>query len=337
MRPLRVLALLAALLLTLSACTGPGDEVADAAEVGDTTADGSDAGGARADQSGSDEPDPLGASADDEFPLVIDTADGEISIEARPERIVSMSPTATEMLFAIGAGDQVAAADSYSTYPAEAPTTELSAFEPSLEGIAAEEPDLVVLGYPAPDVQQGMADIGVPVLLLAAATTIDGSYDQIAQLGVVSGNADGAAEVVAQMRVDIDEIIAAAPAGGEPVRVYHELDDTFYSASSSSFLGDLYAMLGYENIADAADPDGIGYPQLQVEQIIEADPTLIVITDGGGYGPEDVAARPGWEVLTAVANANVVEVDDDVASRWGPRVVELLRAVVESSPAPVGG
>jgi len=126
----------------------------------------------------------------------------------------------------------------------------------------------------------------------------------------------------------IDEILSQVAGTDEPVRVYHELDDTFFSASSSSYIGQLYAMLGFENIADEADPDGFGFPQLQVDQIIESDPTLIVYTDAYGYNADDIAARPGWDVLTAVTTDNIVEVDDDISSRWGPRVVDFLQTIV---------
>jgi iron complex transport system substrate-binding protein len=358
----RLLAALAALLLVLAACSGGEDEATDAAagaaddaagpeaddeggdadeedeedEEGDGTA--GDGGAAEADDADLTGADDLEAS-DGAFPVTLSTLEGDLTVEARPERIVSMSPTATEMLFALGAGDQVVAADSYSTYPPEAPATELSAFEPSLEAIAANEPDLLILGAPSPEVQQGMADIGVPVLTLPSAGVLEDSFEQIAQLGIATGNIDGAAELNASMQTEIVAILAEVPAQAdrEPVRVYHELDETFFSASSASFIGDLYTKLGYENIADAADPDGTGYPQLQVEQIVEADPTLIVITDAYGYGPDEVAARPGWETLTAVQEGNVVQVDADIASRWGPRVVELLRSIVEAAAVPAGG
>jgi iron complex transport system substrate-binding protein len=275
--------------------------------------------------------------AEGQFPIVVETASGEVTIDAQPKQIVSMSPTATEMLFAIGAGDQVKAVDSYSNYPAEAPLTDLSAFEPNLEAIATYQPDLVVLGFGDDVVQAGLDDLGVPVLLLPAATTLDDTYDQVAQLGEATGHIDEAAAVNAEIRRGIEQVVSGLPAGKTPVRVYHELDSTFFSASSGSYIGQLYQLLGYDNIADVADPDGsIQYPQLQAEQIIEADPTLIVFTDAYGDGPEVIAARPGWDTLTAVANGSVVQVDDDIASRWGPRVVEFLRTIAAAAAAPVG-
>ncbi len=269
------------------------------------------------------------------FPVELDTAAGPVTIEARPEAIVSMSPTATEMLWAVGAADQVKAVDSLSTYPAGTPVTDLSAFEPNLEAIAAQQPDLVVLGYANDEIQAGLAELGIPVLLEEAASTLDDTYSQIADLGLATGHPDEAAAVNAALRAGIDEVVKGMPAaaGAKPT-VYHELDDTFYSASSGSFIGQLYQLLGYDNIADAADPDGsVGYPQLNAEQIIQSNPDLIVITDAYSYGPADIAARPGWNTIKAVADDRVVVVNDDVASRWGPRVVEFLQAIAAATPA----
>ncbi len=274
------------------------------------------------------------------FPVEIDTASGPVTIEARPEAIVSMSPTATEMLWAVGAGDQVKAVDSLSNYPAGAPVTDLSAYEPNLEAIAAQEPDLVVLGFANDEIQAGLAGLGIPVLLEEAATSLDDTYSQIAELGLATGHPDEAAAVNASLRSGIDEVVKGmpGPAGAKP-KVYHELDDTFYSASSGSFIGQLYQLLGYDNIADAADPDGsVGYPQLNAEEIIQSNPDVIVITDAYSYGPADIASRPGWNTIKAVADDRVVVVSDDVASRWGPRVVEFLRTIAAATPtaAPAG-
>ncbi|MFV0259666.1 MAG: ABC transporter substrate-binding protein [Acidimicrobiales bacterium] len=275
-------------------------------------------------------------NTDGAFPVQLDTPEGTVTIPAAPERIVSLSPTGTEMLFAIGAGDQVEAADSYSNYPPEAPTTDLSAFEPNLEAIAAYQPDLLVMSQADPVVVAGMDDIDVPVLILPAAQSLDDTYDQIALLGMATGHLNESAATNAQIRAGVEAAVADQPTPTEPVRVYHELDDTFFSASSASFIGQLYDLLGWENIADAADPDRTGYPQLQAEEILGADPTVIVFTDAYGYTAADIAARPGWDQLTAVETGSVIEVDADIASRWGPRVVELLDAVTAGVSAPTG-
>ncbi len=264
----------------------------------------------------------------EDFPVEIDG----VIIAAQPERIVSLSPSATEMLFAIGAGDQVIAADSFSNFPAEAPTQEgLQAFTPNLEAIAAFDPDLLITSFdPENALATAFAALEVPVIVQPGALTIDDTYAQIAALGLASGNIDKAAAVNADIRARVDAAIQVSSASSEaPVRVYHELDDTFFSVSSASFIGDLYARLGFENVADPADPDGLGYPQVTAEYLVEADPTLIVITDLVGYGPDDVAARPGWDSMTAVQSNNIVQINSDVASRWGPRVADLAEQLAQ--------
>ncbi|MFW2382439.1 MAG: ABC transporter substrate-binding protein [Acidimicrobiales bacterium] len=274
------------------------------------------------------EPEPEPEPGD--FPVDIDG----VVIPAEPMRIVSLSPSATEILFAIGAGDQVVAVDSFSNYPAEAPTQEgLEAFTPNVEAIAAFEPDLLVTSFdPENALATSFGALEVPVLVQPGALTVEDTYAQVADLGVATGRVDEAAAVNAEIQSRIDAAVAlSSSAVDAPMRVYHELDDTFFSVSSASFIGDLYSRLGMENIADAADPDGFGFPQLTAEYIIEADPTLIVITDQVGYGPEDVSARPGWDSITAVQAGNIVQLDADIGSRWGPRVADLAEQLSELS------
>lgn len=259
-------------------------------------------------------------------------ADGEAE-SAAPERIVSLSPTVTEVAFAIGAGDQIVAADSLSNYPPEAPTTDLAAFEPNLEAIAEYDPDLVLLGYDINDSVAGLEAIGIETLLLPDPATLEDGYAQIIELGEATGHRSEADAVVAEIQSGIEAIVSDQPADAESVRIYHEIDDSFYSVSSNSFVGQLYALLGVVNIADEADVDGFGYPQLSPEYILEADPELIVITDDVAYGPDEVAARPGWDSLTAVTTDDVIQVDADIASRWGPRVVEFLTVISDALTA----
>lgn len=315
----RPLALLAALALLLAACGG---ETNSPAITGDLGAGQTEAG----EESGDDAEEAADDAAEE------GAVEDEDEETATPSRIVSLSATATEMLFAIGAGDQVIAADSFSNYPTSAPTTELLAFEPSLEGIAAEDPDLVIISFDPGEIVSGLDELGITTIVHPAAATLDDVYAQIADLGIVTGNEDGAAEVVTEIRSGIDEIVAASPEGDSPIRVYHELDDTFFSVTSSSFIGQLYELLGVENVADAADPDNesFGFPQLSAEYLLEANPQMIVITDQVGYSVEDVAGRPGWDAMSAVQNGGVIQVDADIASRWGPRVVDFLQFISDA-------
>ncbi|HSH21935.1 MAG TPA: ABC transporter substrate-binding protein [Candidatus Caenarcaniphilales bacterium] len=264
--------------------------------------------------------------------MTIEAANGEVTIDDRPTRIVSLSPTATEMLFAIGAGEQVEAVDDNSNYPPEAPTSDLSGFEPNAEAIAGFDPDLVVISYSTGEIEEALAAVDIPVLLLSAATTLDDTYEQIEQLGLATGHQAEAAAVVSSMQSRIEELVEAAPEFQDPVTYYHELDPTFFTTTSATFIGQIYDLVGLENIADAAAAGAPDYPQLSAEYIVDADPDLIFLADTKccGQSLETIADRPGWDQMSAVENGAVVELDDDVASRWGPRVVELLATVVEA-------
>jgi len=276
-------------------------------------------------------PDPTTTAADNGFPVTVEAANGEVTISETPKHIVSLAPTATEMLFAMGAGDQVVAADDFSNFPEDAPTTDLSGFEPNIEAIAAYEPDLVVLSDDINDVVAALAAIDIPVVHNAAAATLDDTYAQIELLGQATGHRDESSKLVASMRDEIDQLVSAVPETPEAYTYYHELDGSFFTVTSATFIGQLYDMAGLDNIADEAEGADTGYPQLSAEYIIEADPDLVFLADTKccGESLETVAVRPGWDVLTAVTNGNVVELDDDIASRWGPRVVDHLAIIVD--------
>ncbi|MDE0066678.1 MAG: ABC transporter substrate-binding protein [Acidimicrobiaceae bacterium] len=248
--------------------------------------------------------------------------------DSPPQRIVSLSPSATEILFAIGAGPQVVAVDSFSYYPPEAPVTDLSGWDPNVEAVTAYEPDLVVISTDSNDLVASLAAVGIPVLVSPAPSDIEGGYESITELGDATGRVGEAVSLIENLRGEIDAALADAPE--VPVRIYHELGDSYYSASSFGFIGAVYAAMGTTNIADDADPDGYGFPQLTEEYIIESDPELIVITDQVAYTRDDVLARPGWGEVSAVANNNVVVVNADIASRWGPRLPQFIAAVVDA-------
>lgn len=260
------------------------------------------------------------------------TSTGAVTTTTVPQqRIVSLSSVATEILFAIGAGDQVVAVDDQSNYPAEAPMTDLSGFTPNLEAIVSYEPDLVIVSYDPGELVSGLEALGVPVLVQLAAADLDGTYAQIEELGAVTGHIGDAAELVSSIRTELDALVAEVGGRGEGLTYYHEIDDHLYSVTSTTFFGQVYALFGLVNIADEADPDGFGYPQLSSEYVVAADPDLIFLANGSyGMTPEIVAARPGWGGMTAVREGRVFPLDSDVASRWGPRVVDFARAVADA-------
>lgn len=254
-----------------------------------------------------------------------------------PTRIVSLSPTHTEMLFAIGAGDQLVAVDDFSNYPPEASAvaSDLSGFMPNVEAIAAFEPDLVVTDGTNPDLLAQLDSLGIAYWSGPAAMSFSDVFDQIEQLGAATGNVAEAAEVVSAMQIEIDEITAGLPDLGRPLTYYHELDPTFFSVTSDTFIGYVYGQFGLRSIADLAEGSGGQYPQLNAEFILSEDPDLIfqACTKYCGESAETMAARDGWGQLSAIQNGLVIEVDDDVASRWGPRIVEFYRQVAEAIAA----
>ncbi len=245
-----------------------------------------------------------------------------------PKAIISLSPSSTEQLFAIGAGDQVIAVDEYSDYPAEAleKPHDLSGFEPNVEAIAALQPDLVVMESPA--IRDQLKALGIEVFVALAPATLDDLYTQIEQLGAATGHVGEAAELVGQMQTDIEAALAAAPDATEGLSIYHELDPTYYSVTSGTFIGQVYSLFGLTNIADGVEP-GNDYPQLNAEYIISSAPDVVFLADTkySGESADTVAARAGWDAIPAVANGNVVAMDDDIASRWGPRIVDYINAV----------
>jgi cobalamin transport system substrate-binding protein len=248
---------------------------------------------------------------------------------AVPKRIVSLSPTATESLFAIGAGKQVIAVDDQSNYPKRAPRTKLSGFTPNVEAIAAYRPDLVVIAYDPGGLRESLSRLHIRVLLQDAAKTLPEAYGQIRALGTITGHRKQADALVTRMKTRIKTLVAHARKRGKGLTYYHELTPDLYSVTSKTFVGRVYALFGLKNIADAADKTGSGYPQLSPEYVVSAGPGLIVLADTVccGQSPRTVAARPGWGRIPAVRNGLVLRIDDSIASRWGPRIVNLVRAV----------
>ncbi len=272
------------------------------------------------------------AAATGTFPATITAGNGTVTIAARPKRIVSLSPTSTEILFAIGAGSQVVAVDDQSNYPAEAPKTKLSGFEPNVEAITAYKPDLIVFADDSKKLSDSFKALKIAAILHAPAKDLNDAYAQIRALGVATGRTGAASALVDRMRTDIRALVADAPKSSTAVTYYHELDGTYFSVTSSTFIGKVYALLGLKNIADPADKSASGYPQLSPEFIIQSNPSLIFLADTKccSVTAETVAKRPGWDKIAAVKEGRVIALDDDVASRWGPRIVDLLRTVSDA-------
>jgi iron complex transport system substrate-binding protein len=259
-----------------------------------------------------------------------------ISDGPRPSRVISLSPSATETLFAIGAGEQVVAVDNQSNYPPEAPKTDLSGFTPNIEAILSYEPDLVIASDDMGGLVGGMEQANVPIRLMPAPLNLDDLYQQVRDIGMAVGRDTEADSLASDMKSQIDEAIAAVPQRDAPVRYYEELDPTGYAITDSSLPGSIYQLMGLKSVAEGPG----GSVQMNSEALLAADPDLILLADTKccDVDSANVALRPGWGDLRAVKDNRVLGLDDDIASRWGPRVVDLVKQVsdiVSNIPAPV--
>jgi iron complex transport system substrate-binding protein len=280
---------------------------------------------------------PVGSySPDAGFPVTVTTAAGTTHIPARPDEIVSLSPTVTEMLYAIGAGKQVRAVDDYSDYPKGAPMTKLSGFEPNAEAIAAYDPDLVIISNNIDGITTKLTNLSIPVLDLPAAASVSGVYAEIRELGEATGHVAQAQAEDNKIRTDIAAIIKSEPKHSKPVTYFYELGaNPYYSVTDSTFIGSLLSLLGMKSIADTATGAAAagGYPELSPEFILKANPDYILLSDTGDNGGQTLASvrsRPGWSALTAVKDKHVIALNADIASRWGPRIVQLLQTVANA-------
>jgi iron complex transport system substrate-binding protein len=271
------------------------------------------------------------AKTEDLFPVDVlsgPTDSGtEVTIESKPASIVSLSPTATEMLWAVGAGDQVVAVDDQSDYPEDVPVTRLSGYEPNIEAILEYAPDLVVATDDTGDLTANLEKAHVPTLLLPAARTLEDTYSQMERLGAATGNPDEAEDAVTEIRDGIEQALEEAP-DATGVTYFHELTPDLYTATGETFIGEVYGLFGLENVADQAKT-GDDYPQLSREYVVEADPDLVFLADGEccDVAADDVADRPGWKRITAVTDDQIHVVDEDIASRWGPRVLDFVETI----------
>jgi iron complex transport system substrate-binding protein len=272
------------------------------------------------------------SAASGAFPVMVMTANGAVHISKRPTSIVSLSPTTTEMLYAIGAGHQVKAVDQDSDYPPQAPRTKLAYLNPDVEAIVAERPDLVVISDNTGGLAKRLAGFSIPVLDLPAPDSLSGVYAEFDQLGRATGNQARAEREIASLRSQISQVRAAVPAHSAPVTYYYELDQTYFSVTSTTFVGRLLALLGMKSIADLAKGAAAagGYPQLSAEYILRANPGYIILADTicCHQSLATLQSRPGWTGLTAIKSGHVILLNDDIASRWGPRIVDLLRIVL---------
>jgi iron complex transport system substrate-binding protein len=262
------------------------------------------------------------------FPMSITTPAGTITLTAPAQRIISLSPTATEILYAIGAGKQVIAVDTDSNYPTKGlPTTRFNAFSPNVEQMISLHPGLVVLSYNPSGLEAQLKSAGIPVMEQDAATNLTGTLQQITWLGNATGHYDASYKVASDDKQDVAHDVALVPKHHRALKIYFELDPQLYSLTSSTYAGELLKALGATNIADKVSTslDG-GYPKLSAEYVVASNPQMIFLADTKCCHQTyaTVRARPGFSIISAVTHHFVIGLDDDIASRWGPRVSTLM-------------
>lgn len=318
--------LLASCVLLLGACGGDGDSSDRREPVDDAT--------------------PIaGVSTTSPFPVQYVRSDGKTLEVPKPaERIVSLSPGATEIIFALGAEGRLVAVDNQADYPPAAASfgTKVDAYQPNVETIAGLNPDLVIVADNTGSIVEALDRLNLPVLyadLDDSVKSIDDVFGQIGLIGRLTATDAKATELISSLdaRVDaVEEKLTGLPNTRGP-KVYHELDATFYSASTETFIGSIYRTLHAQNIA--GDGSGTSYPQLTQEAIIAADPDIIVLADEEfGVSIDSVRARPGWNAIKAVAESRIYAIDPDIISRPGPRIVDALEQLAKDFyPVTFGG
>ena len=270
-------------------------------------------------------------AATTKYPITVKFGGYSTTIAKKPTKIISLSPSATEIVYAIGAGSQILAVDNLSNYPANTPVSEISAFEPSVESILAKKPDLVLLSIDstkAPQIRNALVKLGIPVLMEKAPASLKDVYAENTLLGRVTDRQAAAVKLNASMAKSIKETLAKAKKSSK-IRIFHELDDTYFSATSNTFIGKVYKSFGVVNIADAAaGADNSGYPQLSAEYLLKSDPQVIFLADAQyGVTADSVSKRAGWSQISAVKNKKIVELPADIPSRWGPRLVDFYKLI----------
>lgn len=263
---------------------------------------------------------------------VVDDYGRTVTLDGIPQRIVSIAPSPTEILFAVGAGPQVVGVDNYSDYPAEAALLpKVGAFPPSTEAIIALQPDLIVGGDLVPLQQlEQLASQGIPYVLFAD-RTLEDVIKTIRLAGVITGHVDEADDVASQLEDRIDAVKSKVLSSGLPKpKVYVEYDDYmgFWTYGPGSFGDDLIIQAGGVNIAHNTTSE---YPTVESEYVIAQDPDIIIYTTGpwSMLSETTYLTRPGWDTITAVEDGAIYGVDANLISRYGPRVIDCLELLAE--------
>jgi len=258
----------------------------------------------------------------------------EITLAGPAQHVVSLAPSNTEILFAIGAGSQVVGRDQLSDFPEAAKTvTDIGSTFDALntEQIVSLKPDLVLAAeINTPEQVKQLTDLGLTVYYLKNPLTLEEMYGNLEVVAQLTGHEEETATLIESLKkrvAAVDEKIATI--SSRP-NVFYELDATDpakpYTAGKGTFIDQLIDRAGGHNIASTLE----GYPQMSLEQVVAADPSFIILGDSAyGITPESIAQRPGWENLSAVKNNQVFPFDDNLVSRPGPRLVNALEELAK--------
>lgn len=273
-------------------------------------------------------PDPNGPDAPPVVSAAPSVAPVPLPDPADVGRIVSVSPTHTETLFAMGLGEFVVGVDNLSDFPEAALSVrrdDVSADSSDLAPLLALDPDVVIIGDDPTDLAGRLAANGIASFVGPTPESLDGVFVQIRGIAALVGRPELGDDLVGSMQASIDATIASLPDTSER-SYFHEVDPSLVTIAAGTFLDSIYGELGLVSIAPA---DESGFVQLSSEAVVGADPDVLILADVEccGVSAEVLAQRPGWSAVAAVSNGAVVEVQDYMVSRWGPRVVELVDVV----------
>ncbi len=249
---------------------------------------------------------------------------------ARPaQRVVSLTPAGTEILFAVGAGAQVVGRDMFSDYPAEAAAVQDiggSMGDYNLEAIVALQPDLVLAGgINPPELVASLENLGLTVYFLSNPASMEEMYTKLETVAQLTGHESETAALVESLTARVAAVDEKLRPLSSAPTVYYELDATPYTAGPGSFVDMLIRRAGGINIGAALQGE---WATISLEELLVQDPSIIILGDSAwGESPETVAARPGWNALTAVQTGQVFPFDDNLVSRPGPRWVDGLEAL----------
>ena len=263
-----------------------------------------------------------------DFPLTLtDDIGREITIDTKPERVVSLLPSNTEILFAVGAGEQVVGVTSYCNYPEEATTREqvggITTKSLNVETIVALEPDLVLASGSQSDIIPILEESGLTVVVLEPAT-FDDIFANIELVGQVTGHTDEATALTGELRQRVDTVTATVSAADAQPTVFYEVwHDPLMTGGPNTFIGQLITLAGGQSIFADVEED---WPQVSTEVVVERNPAVILGPDSHAdeLTAEKINARAGWESVAAVQNGEIYMLNGDAVSRPGPRIVDML-------------